>query len=219
MRQPATIPVASAHDLLALHAVRLKGMADDADIAARFDLDSGEVAESLLDFQACGWVSYHDFAGAAGWSLTAAGRTRNQVQLAQELAAADARHVVRGTYAEFIGHNGLLLRAATDWQLRPSAVDPLAANDHSDEAWDAHVLGRLRTLDAALGPIVKALSARLRRFGGYDVRFATAVARAEEGDHTWVTRPRFDSCHTVWMELHEDLVATLGVERGAEPEP
>jgi len=24
-----------------------------------------------------------------------------------------------------------------------------------------------------------------------------------------------DSCHTVWMELHEDLLATLGLERGS----
>jgi hypothetical protein len=27
-----------------------------------------------------------------------------------------------------------------------------------------------------------------------------------------------DSCHTVWMELHEDLMATLGIQRGAEPD-
>ena len=31
-----------------------------------------------------------------------------------------------------------------------------------------------------------------------------------------MTRPRADSCHTVWMELHEDLLATLGVDRGTE---
>jgi hypothetical protein len=29
-----------------------------------------------------------------------------------------------------------------------------------------------------------------------------------------VTEVGGDSCHTVWMELHEDLLATLGLERG-----
>ena len=36
------------------------------------------------------------------------------------------------------------------------------------------------------------------------------------GEPAWVTRPRVDSCHTVWMELHEDLLATLGIDRGDE---
>jgi hypothetical protein len=40
--------------------------------------------------------------------------------------------------------------------------------------------------------------------------------RAEDGEASWINRPRADSCHTVWMELHEDLIATLGVQRGAE---
>jgi hypothetical protein len=31
-----------------------------------------------------------------------------------------------------------------------------------------------------------------------------------------VARPRADSCHTVWMELHEDLLATLRLERGTD---
>ena len=82
----------------------------------------------------------------------------------------------------------------------------------------ADVLGRLRTLGAALPAVVRAPASRLSRFAGYDVRFATALARAGNGHYDWVTRPRVDSCHTVWMELHEDLLATLGLERGAEPD-
>jgi hypothetical protein len=29
-----------------------------------------------------------------------------------------------------------------------------------------------------------------------------------------VTGVGIDSCHTVWFELHEDLLATLNIERG-----
>ncbi|MDQ1375434.1 MAG: hypothetical protein QOJ09_2772, partial [Actinomycetota bacterium] len=28
--------------------------------------------------------------------------------------------------------------------------------------------------------------------------------------------PLIDSYHTVWFELHEDLLSTLGIERGSE---
>jgi len=36
------------------------------------------------------------------------------------------------------------------------------------------------------------------------------------GDGEWFTKPTVDSYHTVWFELHENLLATLGIERGAE---
>ena len=39
---------------------------------------------------------------------------------------------------------------------------------------------------------------------------ATA-ANASEGPA--VDSESIDSCHTVWMELHEDLLATLGLKR------
>ncbi len=43
-------------------------------------------------------------------------------------------------------------------------------------------------------------------------RFATAVFRADE-DPDWLTSISVDSCHRVWFELHEDLIATLGLPR------
>jgi hypothetical protein len=36
------------------------------------------------------------------------------------------------------------------------------------------------------------------------------------GDKEWFTGPLVDSYHTVWFELHEDLMATLGLERATE---
>jgi len=30
----------------------------------------------------------------------------------------------------------------------------------------------------------------------------------------WVDAIGIDSCHTVWFQLHEDLLATLGIPRG-----
>jgi len=212
-----TPPVSSSPELLVLHAVRLKGMANDDEVAARFGLDPTAAAELLLDFQAMGWLSRFEFAGTAGWALTDAGRAANERQLAEELARTGSGSPVREAYAEFLLHNGRLLRACTDWQLRPTAADPLAANEHTDPAWDQRVFRILSSLSEELQTLSRILGGRLVRLQGYDERFRTALSRAEQGDHSWIARPRVDSCHTVWMELHEDLVATLGIQRGAEP--
>jgi hypothetical protein len=211
-----TTPVQSSPELLALHAVRLQGMADGDQVAARFGLDPAVAREALLDFEAVGWVTKVDFAGTGGWTLTGLGRAENERQLANELAATGSISTVRGAYLEFLPHNDRLLRAATDWQLRPSNSDPLAANDHTDEQWDGRVLDELSALSHHLRAVCLKLGGVLARFGGYDDRFSAALERAERGERFWVARPRVDSCHTVWMELHEDLVATLGIQRGSE---
>jgi hypothetical protein len=210
---PVTDAVTSSPELLALHAVRLLGMADDGEAAARFGLDPAVVAELLLDFEAVGWVTRVQFADSRGWALTGAGQAEDQRRLAAELTATGSRPTVEAAYEEFLPQNDRLLRAATDWQLRPSRTDPLAANDHADPAWDQRVLGQLAGLSEDLRGIVRPLGDRLARFAGYDVRFAAALERVRRGDLTWVTRPKVDSCHTVWMQLHEDLLATLDLQR------
>ncbi len=209
-------PVESSPELLTLHAVRLKGMADDADVAARFGLDLTLARELLLDFQAFGWITRVEFVGTAGWTLTESGRSENERQLAHELAATDSNSSIRHAFLTFLPYNDRLLRACTDWQLRPASGDPLAVNDHTDKEWDQRVLSTLSTLSEELRPICQKLGERLARFQRYDDRFMAALSRAEQGELSWVARPRVDSCHTVWMELHEDLIATLGIRRGAE---
>lgn len=189
-------------------------MADDAEVAARFALERTESDELLLDYEAFGWVTRVEFAGTSGWTLTSAGRSENERRLADELAATGATSAVLDAYRSFLPLNGRLLAACTNWQLKPTASDALAVNDHSDVAWDQRVLAELATLGDQLAPVAEALGLHLERFQGYDERYRGALTRALNGDPSWVTRARADSCHTVWMELHEDLLATLRVERG-----
>lgn len=108
------------------------------------------------------------------------------------------------------------MRACSDWQLRPTPEDPLAANDHTDLGWDARVLDELTTLGATLSPLTERLTGILTRFAGADTRFAAALQRARAGQTEWVDRSDIDSCHRVWFQLHEDLIATLGIDRGTE---
>lgn len=206
---------ASDPELLVLHAVRVRGWADGAAVAGRYGLDPAEADEILLDHQAHGWIAWSEFLGSGGWSLTASGRAEDERRLAAELLeAGPAGAVVRGVVEVFGPLNDRLQRACTRWQLRPAPGDLLAVNDHADPAWDAEILAELAELSDALAPLVVRLAAVLDRFGGYDTRFAAALGRASRGEGAWVAGTGLDSCHTVWMELHEDLLATLGIARG-----
>ncbi|MEU8222068.1 transcriptional regulator [Kribbella sp. NPDC048915] len=191
-----------------LHAVRLLGFGSATAIARRFDLGHATVEDSLQDAQARGWTTYSSFAGTSGWSLTEQGRTENERLLRAELdEVPGGAGKVQQVYDEFLPLNALLQQACTDWQLRPTPTDPLAANDHTDAEWDAGVRHELEAVERALGGMVGQLSDVLPRFSGYDARFAAALRRGD------VDRSDSDSCHRVWFELHEDLLATLNLQR------
>lgn len=207
----------SSPDLLVLHGVRLLGFADTDRVASRFGLDPADAEEALEDARARGWVDRSSFGGHSGWSLLPRGRTENERVLAAELDATGRRDLVHRTYLDFLVLNGSMLRAVTDWQTRPVAGDPLSVNDHQDLRWDRRTLATLAELGTQLRPIATALADVLDRLGGYDERFAHALAEVSRGDRRWVDALDVDSCHTVWFQLHEDLLATLGIQRAAEP--
>jgi hypothetical protein len=206
-------PMGSGVGLLVLHGVRLMGVADEERVAGRFGLEQGVTAELLLDFQAFGWVGWSEFAGSGGWSLTDAGRVENERQLAEELDRVGGREVIQEVYRGFLPLNERLQRICTDWQIRPTATDALAFNDHSDPDWDRRVIDELSTVAEMLRAVSARIGAVLDRLQGYDARFAAALDRVRAGEGSWVDRTGVDSCHTVWFELHEDFIATLGLTR------
>lgn len=203
---------------LALHGVRLLGFADTQQIASRFGLDPDQVDENLLDFEAYGWVTRSEFAGSAGWSLTGRGRGENERRLAAELETSGARSTVMEVRRRFLPLNARFQEAVTRWQVRPLPGDPMAANDHTDFRWDDRVIDSLGSLGRRLVPLNAGLVHALARFGGYAERYSAAVARVVRGENRWVDGLGIDSCHVVWMQLHEDLLASIGLDRGEEPQ-
>ena len=209
-------PFVSSPRLLTLHALRLKGMGDAGKVARRFLLDRGEVSELLLDFEASGWVYPVEFAGTGGWTLSEAGRVENERQLTDELAESGSDAAVAEAHEAFLPLNARFQTACTDWQIRPLPGEPMAANDHADFRWDDHVLDALGRLGRRLAPLCGELAGRVARFDGYADRYAAAMSRVERGERSFVDGVGVDSCHGVWFELHEDLIATLGLQRGQE---
>jgi hypothetical protein len=211
------VPPRSDPDLLVLHGLRLKSFAPVDVIAVSAGIDVDEVAPRLEQFRDKEWVRYREGA-LTGWMLLPAGRLEATRLLTEELESTGGRDQIDGAYRQFLTLNQALLQVCTDWQLRPiEGVDEPVLNDHSDASYDTNVIGVLQSLDAEVQPICAELASVLDRFSNYSPRLAHALERTRAGDVDWFTKPTIDSYHTVWFELHENLLATLGIERGTEP--
>ena len=199
---------------LVLHAVRVKGFAETGDVATAAGLPGGEAEEHLRSLEELDLVRWRE-RPLPRWTPTPAGRTEHRRLVAEELEESGAKALVDDTYRRFLALNRELLEVCTSWQLRPGAGTPVP-NDHSDPDYDRGVIERLRAVDEGVQPLVRRLAEQLERYEGYGPRLSTALERAAAGGHEWITKPMIDSYHTVWFELHEDLLATLGLERKAE---
>ncbi len=153
----------------------------------------------------------------SGWALTPGGRSRHAEMLADEIEQSSSRDKVETAYRQFLEINRDLLKVCTDWQLRDDGPQPVP-NDHSDADYDAAVIGRLVQVDERVGPICDDLANVLERYGHYRGRLNDAARKVGAGETEWFTKPMIDSYHTVWFELHEDLLVTLGIERHREGE-
>jgi predicted ArsR family transcriptional regulator len=199
---------------LVLHGLRLKGFADAAAVAEAGGVPESEAKPHLDALVAEELASYRE-GRLSGFTLTPTGRAEHAKLVADELDRAGAREAVDAAYRRFLAINQDLLGICTAWQLREVGGESVV-NDHSDAAYDAEVVGRLAELDAKVQPICADLGAALERFGAYGGRLGAALARVQAGEPDWFTKPMIASYHTVWFELHEDLLCTLGIERSAE---
>ena len=208
----------STPDLLALHGVRVLGGPSTTAIAERFRLSAHTVREHLLDAQAYGWVNRHEFFGET-WSLTSAGKAENERQLSAELDALAGRDIASAVHQAFLPLNRLHGEACTRWQLRPTPWDRMAKNDHTDLRWDDAVLSSLEEIDRRLAEVLQPLAGLLARFASYPDLRHRAIGRVSAGDAAWLDSPAVESCQLVWIQLHEDLLATLGIPRGGDALP
>ncbi|HEY0448714.1 hypothetical protein [Actinophytocola sp.] len=194
-------------ELTLLQAMRLKGRLS-ADAAAACVGMSADDTRSALDRLV---AEGHAAVAGAAFRLAPGGRERLAALLDEERAAVDQEALTRA-YADFDEINTDLKNLITAWQLR----DPGTPNDHSDAAYDAEVLDRLAALHERFTPLLDRVAAAAARLAPYRTRFGTAIDKVRAGDHTFVARPIADSYHTVWFELHEELIGLLGRTRAEE---
>jgi pyruvate,orthophosphate dikinase len=103
----------------------------------------------------------------------------------------------------------------TAWQVRD--IDgQQALNDHTDPAYDTAVLAGLEATHAEVSQWLNSVTDVSGRLRGYAARLDRAAAAVAAGDHRFVSSPRVDSYHSVWFELHEELIRLAGRTRPDE---
>ena len=165
-------------------------------------------------------IAVYGATGAIGSAIVDEARERGHVvtgisRRGSEVVGDLTGDALDAAYRRFLAINQELLGICTAWQLREVGGESVV-NDHADATYDAGVIDQLAELDAQVQPIAADLGSALARFGRYGARLAEALAKVRAGDHDWFTKPMIASYHTVWFELHEDLLATLGIERSQE---
>ena len=145
---------------------------------------------------------------------TEAGRAKGR-----ELIAADReRWGIENAVAAldvFLRLDAPVKETVTAWQLWE--VDGQSVpNDHTDMAYDASVLDSLTTLHEDVVEWSTPLVNRMGRLDTYARRLDRALDLARQGDQRFVASARVDSYHSVWFELHEDLIRLSGRTREDE---
>ena len=103
----------------------------------------------------------------------------------------------------------------TAWQLRDSDGQQVL-NDHTDAEYDAGVLADLQTIHSEVSEWFGSLAVASGWLSGYAARLDRAAAAVAAGDHRFVSSPRVDSYHSIWFELHEELIRLTGRTRAEE---
>jgi hypothetical protein len=142
--------------------------------------------------------------------LSRDGRARLDELLADERKDVDTA-ALSAAYNDFRTVNADFKAAVTDWQLKGG--EP---NTHQDAEYDAAVLARIDHVHQRVLPIIAAAAAQLPRLSAYSAKLQKALDKVKSGDTAWLARPLIDSYHTVWFELHEELISAAGVTREAE---
>lgn len=199
-------------ELLALHGLAVKKAGGPAAVATVVGGDEAAIEAALQTAVAAGKA-----AGARGtFMVTPAGRAWLLEQYPAAFAAFRADPAADDAYGRFERINRRLLALFTDWQM-VDAAGGRVANDHSDPDYDRRIVDRLGDQHERATRVLADLAALETRLGAYTHRLEAAYDRVLAGERDYVSGVRIDSYHTVWFELHEDLLRMLGREREEAP--
>ncbi|OBG27940.1 hypothetical protein [Mycobacterium sp. 852002-51057_SCH5723018] len=192
-------------ELAVLQAVRLKGRVRPADLAATLGRELGEIIGVVERLTAAGLL-----VDGATLRISPSGRARLDALLAEERLGVDSA-AMAAAYDEFRSVNADFKSLVTDWQLKGGPQG--TPNPHDDPGYDAAVLARLDGVHARVIPIVEVAATQVPRLGAYSTKLVAALDKVKAGETEWLTRPLIDSYHTVWFELHEELIGAVGMTR------
>jgi len=189
-----------------LQLIRLKGRVSPATMGDSLGLGETEVNDALTQLQTAGAIT----ASNGNYRISADGHQQLSARIATERAAIN-QAAMADAYERFHHLNTSFKQLVTAWQLKGGTP-----NDHSDADYDRNIVSELRALHQRFTPLLSTMIVLAPRLAPYPTRLNRALIRLDAGDHSAFARPMVDSYHTVWFELHEDLIGMLGLSREAE---
>ncbi len=189
---------------LALHGLAIKKFGTPGAVASVLGMAEAEVAAALEAAVAAGEA----MAARGAFMLTPKGQAALVAEYPTRFAAPRRDAAFVAAYERFEAVNNDLKQLMTDWQTVEVAGDTVP-NDHADKDYDDRIIDRLGQLHDRAEPVLTAFAAALPRLRRYGERLEAALDKAEDGAIEYVSGAKIDSYHTVWFELHEDLLRIL----------
>ena len=193
---------------LVLHGLAIKKHADAAAIASAVGLDEIAVQAALDEAVAKGRA----ICAGEAYSLTPVARVALDGAYSRLFAAQRADAAFAAAHERFETIDRELKQLMTTWQTIEIDGESVL-NDHTNKDYDDRLIDRLGALHERAEAILQQLSAGLPRLAIYARKLEAALEKAEDGAIEWVSGARIESYHTVWFELHEDLLRILGRTR------
>ncbi len=190
------------NELTVLQAVRLKGRVSPPDLAETLSEDQADITNIVEQLTAAGLL-----VEGTTLRISSSGRARLAELLAEERRGID-QAALTAAYNDFRAINAGFKALVTDWQLKGGQP-----NTHDDAEYDAAVLARLDGVHQRAVSIIATAATQLPRLSAYSAKLRAALDKIRAGEIAWLTRPLIDSYHTVWFELHEELILAVGLTR------
>ena len=201
----------SSETFRTLHALRIKGFATTDTLADMTGTPSIDVEAHLAHWSAGEHVQFRE--PRALWQLTPNGRARHLELLRVDVAPVVPNPDLTIAYQQFLALNKHFKELCGAWQLFKYNGE---RNDHCDAGYDAAVLENLAHLHAAAEPAIALFGNVFDRMTPYGRRLESVLVRIQDGESNMFTGVMCGSYHDVWMELHEDLMLTQGIDRAGE---
>lgn len=193
---------------LVLHGLAIKKHGSAGSVAGLTGLELGRVDQLLRECVGRGKVV--EVQGK--YMLAPLARVSLDADYSKHYSSERGNPAFVGAYEDFDLVNTRLKALITAWQSM-NVGGQNVVNDHSQPDYDRRIIEKLGDLHERADTVLARLAAVVPRLVYYQVKLLEALERSEDGAIEWVSDVKIDSYHTVWFELHEDLLRILGRTR------
>ena len=192
----------------AMHGLAIKKFGNAAAVADAMNMVESKVQAGLDQAVSEGLA----MAVKGAFMLTPKGQQALAAEYPTQFVSLRANATFAAGYGKFELINNELKQRITDWQTMVVAGETVP-NDHSNAEYDEKIISKLGDMHERAERMLAGLAAVLPRLLRYTTRLGTALDKAENGEINFVSGAKIDSYHTVWFELHEDLLRILDRKR------